>query len=127
MAATNKCLADSNKSRTAPNTTKKQNLHTLPRADIETLALHRIAMNFVPLVILMVALACCVAYRNIDRYVACFLGGLLGLLAGLVVWSFARCSYLASPSVMAITDWSNRHGLDSRARSPHLSAMLLRE
>jgi hypothetical protein len=89
MAATNKCLADSNKSRTAPNTTKKQNLHTLPRADIETLALHRIAMNFVSLVILMVALACCVAYRNIDRYVACFLGGLLGLLAGLVVWSFA--------------------------------------
>src|SRR6266571_6958806 len=38
----------------------------------------------------------------------------------------ARCSYLASPSVMAITDWSNRHGLDSRAKSPHLSAMLLR-
>jgi hypothetical protein len=36
-----------------------------------------------------------------------------------------RCSYLASPSVMAITDWSNRSRLASE-KAPHLSAMLLR-
>jgi hypothetical protein len=30
MAATNKCLADSNKTRTAPTTTKKQSVHRSP-------------------------------------------------------------------------------------------------
>jgi hypothetical protein len=64
------------------------------------IARHRIAMNFVPLfyylaipaciaLALMVGLAVAGAERNIAHYVAYFLAGLLGLLAGLVVWSFA--------------------------------------